>query len=94
MSSKVVDREVFAEEDITWEGVKMWFEDRREVRTNNPELSAREVDVHTSESANAGTAGVEDVVGTLEGVWLSAKIEGEFREGGDLVTRNGVLAVP
>lgn len=64
------------------------------VRTNNPELSAGEVDVHASESANAGAAGVEDVVGTLEGVRLAAEIEGEFRKGGNLVTRNGVLAVP
>ena len=64
------------------------------VRTNNPELSAGEVDVHTSESANASAAGVEDVVGSLEGVRLAAEIESELREGGDLVTRNRVLAVP
>ena len=64
------------------------------MRTNNPELSAGEADVHTSESANAGAAGVEDVVGTLEGIRLATKIEGEFRQGGNLFTRNGVLAVP
>jgi len=79
MSSEVVDGEVLAEEDVT----------------NNPELlSAGEVDIHTSESANAGAAGVEDVVGTLEGVWLAAEIEGELREGGNLFTRKRVLAVP
>lgn len=65
-----------------------------EVHTNDPELSAGEVDVHTSESANAGAAGIEDVVGTLERVRLAAEIEGEFGEGGNLVTRNSILAVP
>ena len=95
ISSKVVDSEVLAEEDVTWKGMKTVVgRQERGVRTNNPEVSAGEVDVHTSESANAGTAGVKDVVRTLEGVRLAAEIEGELRQGGDLVTRNGVLAVP
>jgi hypothetical protein len=57
-------------------------------------LTPWQVDVEGSEGTDASVLDVEDVVGTLDRIWLSVEVEGEVGQAGNLVARDGVLAVP
>ena len=66
----------------------------RRVRTDNPEGTAGEVDVHTGEGGHASPLHLEDVIRTLERVRVATEVEREVGQAGHLVALDGVLAVP
>jgi hypothetical protein len=62
--------------------------------TDDPKRTSRGGDIHSGEGRDTGSTGVEDVVGSLEGVGLAAKVQGEVGQVGDLGAIDLVLAVP
>ena len=78
IATQVIDGVVLSEEGVT----------------DNPKGTNGCGDVHSGERRDAGAAGVEDIVLTLEGVLLATKGERHVRQRGDSVAVDGVLAVP
>jgi hypothetical protein len=64
------------------------------VHTDDPELATREVDVHSSECADALIAEIKDIVSAGERVWLATEDKCEVGEFWDLFARKGILSVP
>jgi hypothetical protein len=63
-------------------------------RTNNPQATAREVDIHAHERRDTGSLNFKDVLGALQRVGFAIECEREFWEVGNFCTIDLILAIP
>jgi hypothetical protein len=78
VATKIVNSIVLAKENIA----------------NDPEITSRNVQVHTREGRDASALEIENVVAALERVGSTIKVEGKVGQVGNRIAIKRVLAIP